>query len=322
MRKTSISVILPTYMRREELQQALGSLMRQKARNIEVILVDNSADGGVELEVRQRGPWIRYVPEPNLGLHNARHAGTRAARGEILVFTDDDATFDPGWLQAYRDAFDAHPEMVAAGGPIRPAWTVPPPRWLLKLIGEAPSFWPLSLMEPHDVFRLSNDGGFFGTNMAVRRNVLIELGGFNPEAFGDAWLGDGEAGLIRKLKTAGHLIGYVPGAIVHHHIPADRMTPAYLCRRMAKEGACTEYARYHDGVPGLLGLTGRLARIVFSMVRSTALAPLNGDTFASLRARMALSYGLSRLRYVSRLMHDGAFRGFVTRKKWLEGAHG
>lgn len=322
MRKTSISVILPTYRRREPLWEALESLQQQEARDIEVLVVDNAADGAVEREIRRRGDSIRYVAEPDLGLHNARHAGTRAARGEVLVFTDDDATFDPGWLQAYREAFDAHPEMVAAGGPIRPVWTAPPPGWLLRFIGEGPSFWPLSLMDLHDEFRLLDDGGFFGTNMAIRRNALIELGGFNPEAFGDAWLGDGEAGLVRKLKAAGRPIGYVPGAIVHHHIPADRMTPSYLFQRMAKEGACTEYARYHHGVPGPIGLAGRLAWICISIVRSAALAPLNGGTFASLRTRMAFSYGMARMRYVCRLLVDGEFRGFVTRKEWLEGAHG
>lgn len=43
---------------------------------------------------------VRHVAEPELGLHHVRHAGVGAAEGDILVKTEDDATFDPGWLMA------------------------------------------------------------------------------------------------------------------------------------------------------------------------------------------------------------------------------
>jgi glycosyltransferase involved in cell wall biosynthesis len=52
------------------------------------------------------------VCEDRLGLHHARHAGARVAQGRVLVFTDDDATFDTSLLQAYSDSFEAHPEMA------------------------------------------------------------------------------------------------------------------------------------------------------------------------------------------------------------------
>jgi glycosyl transferase family 2 len=84
--------------------------------------------------------------------HNARHAGVWAAKGDILIFTDDDATFAQGWLRAYADAFDTHPEMVAAGGPVRPVWEDPAPTWLLQFMGDAKTFGTLSLMEPYDTF--------------------------------------------------------------------------------------------------------------------------------------------------------------------------
>jgi glycosyltransferase involved in cell wall biosynthesis len=220
----------------------------------EVIVVDNaSTDTTPEvvqrLQSHSNGYNLHYVWEEQLGLHNARHAGARAAQGEILVFRDDDATFDTGWLQAYAKAFSAHPEMAAAGGPVRPIWEVQPPEWLLDFIAQPGMAGCLSLMEPYQEFCIDHKGYFYGVNIAVRRNALFEVGGFNPEAFGDIWLGDGETGLYNKLCERGMLVGYVPSAIVYHHIAPERMTVDYLRRRMANQGACEAYSQFHVEVP-------------------------------------------------------------------------
>ena len=141
-----LSVTIPTYNRSRTLQQGLASLQQQTFRDFEILVVDNAADPVVEKQVAAFS--VRYVPEPQLGLHNARHAGARAATGSILIFTDDDATYEPNWLRAYADAFDAHADMAAAGGPVRPVWETKPPQWLLDYIGDTKEFGILSLREP------------------------------------------------------------------------------------------------------------------------------------------------------------------------------
>jgi len=222
-------VVVPTYARLRTLLRSIQSLEEQTLPDFEILVVDNGSDPSVEGAVRAANQNARipvcYIPEPRLGLHYARNAGVRAAEGDILVFTDDDATFDPGWLAAYADAFAAHPEMVAAGGPVRPVWQVPPPQWLLDYIGDAKSFGILSLMEPNQDFRL--DGYFFGVNMAVRRSVF-EWAGFHPDQFETRIIGDGESGLNSDIVRSGGLVGYVPNAIVYHHIPPERMTISYI----------------------------------------------------------------------------------------------
>jgi glucosyl-dolichyl phosphate glucuronosyltransferase len=211
--------------------------------------------------------------------------------------------------------------MAAAGGPVRPRWELPPPQWLVEFIGNAKTFIYLSIMEPCQEFRLDPKGGFFGANMAIYRDLLFEVGGFNPEAVGDVWIGDGETGLNRKLWEQGLLIGYVPDAIVYHHIPAHRMTVEYLCRRAANEGACTEYTRFHKVIPGRIGMWMRIIRLSLSLVKlgATSLRRiiLKRDRFALLRGRMALAYQLSRIRYVVRLLHDKALRELVVQEYWL-----
>jgi glucosyl-dolichyl phosphate glucuronosyltransferase len=299
------------------------SLRDQEPCDFEVVVVDNAASSDIRTLVSaacESSPVpITYVSEPKLGLHHARHSGARSATGEVLVFTDDDATFERDWLIAYEQAFTARRRMAAAGGPVRPVWESPPPEWLVAFMGSRELFPILSLMELKRESRVSRNGIFLGVNMAICRDVLFEVGGFSPEAFGDTWLGNGETGLNHKLWTRGHQVGYVPDAVVYHHIPRSRMTLEYFRRRMYNEGACDMYTRFHRGIPGRLGLIGQLTSIV---VRNCVFwlmdAAVRGRTdFVNLRIQLQAERAFSQLQYVRRLMGDEGFRQFVTKQDWL-----
>jgi glycosyltransferase involved in cell wall biosynthesis len=318
-----ITAIVPTYKRPAIVLRCVESLQGQTLDAFEIVLVDNATDARLREAIENLNasarPSVRYVAEPRLGLHNARHAGARAATGEILVFTDDDATFDPGWLAAYERAFREHPEMAAAGGPVRPVWEAPPPRWLLDFMDRPEMFPLLSLLDRGPRFRLDEQGLFFGVNMAIRRDVLFELGGFNPDSFGSTWLGDGETGLNRKLQERGLPIGYVPEAVVYHHVPPERMTLAYCCRRQANDGACDMFARFHSGIPRapkllqeMLGICRRNARDWLAAV------VLQGQTSPrALRVQMRAARTRAQVAYVVRLMCDKALRHLVLKQDWL-----
>jgi len=320
-----ISVIIPTLNRCEILARALDSVCVQSfpSDQYEIIAVDNGSSDGTRELVDQLNHAhkrrIRYVFEGKPGLHHARHAGAHMATGEILVFTDDDATFDPGWLQAYGMAFAQNTRMTAAGGPVRPIWEVPPPEWLLDYIGDAKTFPPLSLMEPYDGFRLDPKGFFFGVNMAIRRDVLFAVGGFNPELIGNSTVGDGESGLNRKLQERGYLIGYVPGALVYHHIPQARMTLEYLCRWQAHLAGAQLYSRYHKQMPSSLKLAIDAARTLLSFTGIWILAGCVRLRTSNLSVSLNLgaALGSARLRYILRLASDPDLRQMVAHKDWL-----
>jgi glycosyltransferase involved in cell wall biosynthesis len=320
----SVSLIVPTYRRSELLLGCLETAQRQTLDSFELLVVDNSPDAELRPTVDSFNASARvkasYVHEPRLGLHNARHAGARAAGGDVLVFTDDDALFEPGWLAAYADAFDTHPPMAAAGGPILPKWQHPPPAWLTNYMAADPSMFPaFSLLDLGRDFRLAPDGFFFGVNMAIRRRILFDLGGFNPEIFGTRWLGDGETGLNRKLWAHGQVVGYVPDAVVFHHVSAERMTLPYLRRRQANDGACDMYARFHDGMPSLVGLARAAVGIVAESARDWAAVLVLRDRTdpRSLRVQLRAARAWARLQYVGRLMLSPRLRALVTQKDWL-----
>jgi glucosyl-dolichyl phosphate glucuronosyltransferase len=322
-----ISVIIPTYRRSRTLIQGLASLQAQTAEQLEIIVVDNAADPDTQRSVeefneRAKFP-ARYVPERRIGVHNARHAGALAATGDLFCFTDDDATFDPGWVKAFADAFEAHPEMVAAGGPVRPFWEEAPPEWLLTLMKHYQrkyrAFWQLSFMERKPAFSLKTGDYFYSMNMAILPKALFELGGFNPEAFGDIWLGDGETGLGYKMAERGMLVGYVPQALVYHHIPPQRMTLQYLSLRMANEGACQAYTHLHRKMPGFVGLCLYAAWIVIlnSECWLRAILRRGRPDLPSLQLLMDSARTRSQFRYVVRLMFDKRLRDLVRKNDWL-----
>lgn len=146
-----ISVIIPTHNRAASVVRAVRSAMAvdYPANRYEIIVVDNASMDATpqvvqNLQSDSNRCNLRYLREDQLGLHNARHEGARAAKGDVLIFTDDDATFDPDWPQAYAKAFAEHPEMAAAGGPVRPIWEGPLQNgyWNLWGVPRCSRSWP------------------------------------------------------------------------------------------------------------------------------------------------------------------------------------
>jgi glucosyl-dolichyl phosphate glucuronosyltransferase len=252
-----ISIIIPTYQRRDFLADALSSVMVQDSdQPYEILIVDNASTATSDLKVmcgQSTRPPVRYIHEPINGLHNARHAGARAARGEILVYIDDDVLCPNGWLAAMTRPFqDRDVAMVA--GKVLLRYEVSPPAWLEQIraaLGELD--WGDT---PRVVLPYASPAG---GNMSVRKSVLFAVGGFNPDGFRDPRLihlrGDGENGLARKVYDAGYRVWYAPDAWLEHRVPASRMTPGYVEWRSAIAGIEAAYSelRYHPrSIPGLL----------------------------------------------------------------------
>src|SRR5918993_1330337 len=90
---------IPTGERYDALERQLASLMRLDYPNYEVIVVDNAPRTNGTRNVTAKFPRVRYVVEPRKGLDYARNTGWEVARNEVIAYTDDDASVDPGWLK-------------------------------------------------------------------------------------------------------------------------------------------------------------------------------------------------------------------------------
>jgi glycosyltransferase involved in cell wall biosynthesis len=103
----------------------------------EIIVVDNNSTDRTASIAAAAGATLVF--EAERGVCQARQRGTEVARGEIIISTDADTTFAPGWLSDIERAFARHPGVVAVAGPCRfsaaPWWGNPYSTVLFGLVG-------------------------------------------------------------------------------------------------------------------------------------------------------------------------------------------
>lgn len=169
-----ISVIVPTKNNEDTIEWLLDSLGKQVYRDFEVIVVDSSRDRTPEIAARY--PFVKLVRVPPTGLNFARNAGVRAARGEIVVFTDGDCRTPPDWLAEIAAFFQSHPEAAAVGGSVLTARELKG-----KLIADYynEAVWPMmpiykaeSEVTAENFHRVRIPTG---NNLAFRKNTLAHL---------------------------------------------------------------------------------------------------------------------------------------------------
>ena len=231
-----VSVVVCTYNRAESLRDTLLALQRQVITNgvdFEVVVVDNnSADHTsrvVEQCAREGTRPVRYFFEPTQGKTHALNLSIRESRGELLAFTDDDVVPEPGWVEALWNAAERF-QADGVGGRILPLWAKRPPSWLegqqtllssLALIDEGAQPIVGSI---HTAYRTC------GANMAFRKTVCEEIGGFRTDLGPNGarlWRGDDLDFVVRAFR-AGKRIVYSPDAVVRHKVPVERMRLMYF----------------------------------------------------------------------------------------------
>jgi GT2 family glycosyltransferase len=195
-------------------------------------LIEQARSGGPRLD---DGPTLRVAEVEALGISRARNCGTRLATGDLIISLDDDARPLPGWLEAWRAAFAADPDLAAAGGPIELGWpTSGPPRWFQPQLA---TYWSqlLPRVAPLDA---PPEMRAFGANLAMRRLDVERIGGFDEQLGRGGTLGitGEESDLLRRLHHAGRPIGWVPDARVVHLVPPGRARLSWLVRRAHEQG--------------------------------------------------------------------------------------
>jgi GT2 family glycosyltransferase len=194
-----LSIVVPTRGRPELLARCLDRLVAQRFSfdQYEILIADDGAEEASALKTRavvkefsSRHPHLRYIAvRGRHGPAAARNRGWKAARGEVVAFTDDDTMPDPGWAAAGLRGLLGRETVVAVTG----ATTVPLPE------------------EPTD-YELNESGleraEFITANCFCRRSALERIGGFD-ERFEMAWREDSdlhfrllELGEIRKVHDA------------------------------------------------------------------------------------------------------------------------
>jgi hypothetical protein len=174
-----VSVILPTYQRRDLVQRAVASVLAQTDRDFELIVVDDGSTDGTGEALAPLRDRIRYHWQPNAGVAAARNTGVRLARAPIVAFLDSDNRWLRSHLAVVTDALDRYPEAVLTttcpGFEFAARWRPGTPR----------------LLKPFPISLVTNVVGFISC-VAVRRDALLATGGFDESLSvgedADLWL--------------------------------------------------------------------------------------------------------------------------------------
>ncbi|MGJ8617045.1 MAG: glycosyltransferase family 2 protein [Sulfitobacter sp.] len=234
MTELTVSIVIVSRARHKALKRCLMGVSQLQFPSFEVVVVADP-DG---IKVAQNLPFaeqLKLLPFDQPNISAARNLGLTHAAGDVVAFIDDDAVPEPQWLH-YLTAPAAQSDVAAMGGFVRGRNGISF-QWkarTLDALGEAHDHdvnpEQTSILTPPRGRAIKTEG----TNMAFRRSVLIELGGFDP-AF-HYFLE--ETDLNMRLARAGHKTAIVPLAEVHHGFAANRLrTDARVPRDLFDIGA-------------------------------------------------------------------------------------
>jgi GT2 family glycosyltransferase len=215
--KDDVSVVIVTYNRAKDVNDAVNSLLNQSAKPLEIIVIDDGSIPPVKLDFcSDRLRLIRFDQE--IGISDARNFGVKTAQGDYIAFMDDDAISEYHWLEELRKGFET---AKIVGGQVKPLYLVPPPDWWTQedfgaIVG---------------VGNLSREG-IFGCNMAIKVDVFKKVGFFNPNLGRKKGklLSCEENDFFDRAKRKGVIFKIARAAVVNHKVPAKRMTFSYILR--------------------------------------------------------------------------------------------
>lgn len=306
-------------------------------------ILDAISDESIELIVVQNGPHvphlqnvieglssagnkIRFVHEPTIGLLAGRHRGVRESNGELLVFVDDDIEVSAAWPTAIRNAFQ-DPNVAIAGGPTEPKFECKPPYWFSQFWHKTPdgirTCGYLSLLDAGTSRRELPPQFVWGLNFSIRRDVLVDAGGFNPD--GVPWSmrryrGDGETGLAQKLRAKGLNATYEPQAGVRHIVPSNRLTLEYFEKRSYLQGISDSYTTIRQQ-HGLYSLPQREFRPLWKRVAGKVknlITPSQSRPNTVEKTRIAAAYQQGYAFHQAEVAADPSLQEWVTRSNYWD----
>ena len=195
--------MLATHNRAARLARLLDGLRSQTLDDWEVVIVDDgSSDATREVLERAEGLPLTVIHLPeSRGPSVARNEGWRAARGELIAFTDDDCVPTPRWAEAGLEAWEAAGRGDAV---IQGRVDIEP--------SEMHHYNPLAhTLEVHEL-----GAGFETANIFYPRALLERVGGFDAEAFRGP--GGEDTDLAWRAIKAGAEAIFAPEALVHHGV--------------------------------------------------------------------------------------------------------
>jgi glycosyltransferase involved in cell wall biosynthesis len=258
-----LSVIIATYNRARSVAETLAALLHLDlaGNSWELIVVDNRSSDETRsiLEQFSRRLPLRHLYERVQGKNHALNRALGVARGQLLVFADDDVSPEPDWLREVAAASRRWPHHEVFGGRVTPRF---PPTTPPHVRSASFAEYVFAIHDP-----ILNEGPYpsagspVGPNCWVRRRVFERGVRFDPGIGprGRNRVSGSELELFTRLRTDGVEPIYVPSACVYHRIQLHQTKVPYLLRRSYASGRGSvrifgfpEHAKRLHGAPRYL----------------------------------------------------------------------
>jgi len=196
-----ISVLVCSYNGSSTIRDTMEGLLKLDYSNFEVIIVNDGSTDNLQ-DIVTEYPF-QLINTQNQGLSSARNTALMHAKGEIVAYIDDDAYPDPHWLRYIAYAYQTSNHAGIGGPNIAPDDDGP----IATCVTHAPG-GPVHVLLSDEIAE-----HIPGCNMSFRRDVLLDIGGFDPvfRAAGD------DVDICWRIQHSGRTIGYHPSALVWHH---------------------------------------------------------------------------------------------------------
>lgn len=213
--------------RPEMLRQALHSLMAQTIKPGEVLVIDNAPSGpDTNLLVQNEFPAVRYVQESVPGLDFARNRALMETSREIVAFMDDDVVAKPSWISAIKTVFSENEHIAICTGKVEAYSLETAGARLFEANGgfakgntrihlPAERKRRIHGLQPPLVAWSISMGS--GCSMAVRRQIILKLSGFDEALdMGGALPGGGDLDILWRTIDSGYEVVYEPSVEARH----------------------------------------------------------------------------------------------------------
>jgi len=234
-----VSVVLCAYDPEmyEHFREAAESVLSQTYDDVELVVVVDGTDVVYERATDDYGDWddvVVHCNDENVGLLESRNTGAKLASGDVVAFIDADAIADERWIAELVTTYE-ETEAIAAGGKMVPEWVAGKPDFL-----PAEFYWLVGVTHRGFADGAGEVRNTNGSNLSFRREVFLDLEGFDPAIGGrkgDANLQGGETELCVRMRVEhGHGVMYNPDAKVAHKIFEYRIQLPWLFDRAFWQG--------------------------------------------------------------------------------------
>ena len=229
-----LSVVICSYNRGKYLPMVLNSLQAQdySCLSYEIILINNNSTDNTDEIIRtyqEANPELPliYVIEYNQGISYARNRGVETAKGDIIVFIDDDETVESDFLASVNDFFTQYKDAGISSGPVIPVYETEKPKWLshftMRLITGA--------YDKGKSIKLLGNKDYPGTGHACfRKSLFVKYGAFDVTLGrkGNSLMGAEDKDFFLRLMNGGEKCYYLPSAKIYHHIPDSKLTDDFF----------------------------------------------------------------------------------------------